>query len=65
MNLALYLVLVPIREEVVPAFFREIVEAEHLVALEPRTLHHAIRFEFIGSDDSAAVGADMSDDAHD
>lgn len=43
---------------------REVLEAEHILAAESRTLHHTVVFEFVRCDDGATGRTDVSDDAH-
>lgn len=42
----------------------EVVEMKDFLAAEARTLHHAIRFEFVRRDDGPTSGADVCNDAH-
>ena len=58
------LVLIPVVEKVVACVLGEVFEAEDLLTVEARTLHHTVVFEFVRRDDGAAGRTGVGDDAH-
>lgn len=51
-------------DEVLSGFFREVAKSKDFLTIEPRALHDAVGFEFVGCDNGTTDGTGVRDDSH-